>query len=405
MPTQFNPPRFRWLRRSAIAVAVLMIGLSLIRWRWGAWVDRQIEAQLAEWRAAGQPTTLADFADPPIADADNAAVALMQAQRTWQPSYPFNEAGYEGKLYLPLGTAEIQLIEAHLTANAAAMAGLRDARKRSGTAWNLMTGPAESLSSKPLPTFETDMLELARAAALLAHSRGDDAAAVEYLRDILFAADAIGEQPFMTCNHLSIGLRRLAYDGVIQIAPRLNAGGSPATPAQLAALMAALQDEATQVRQAVRALHGDRLLTLVSDRQLAEHAIPLNPGYPRANTTAVQHMGGFVVLPRVRLTTLRDARFLTVVADHIARGDWQAAYTAANAHPRPRNVSLFYPVAQAEHLSNLFSVSSSLEMQLRTLAARRAAANVLATRLYALEHDGRLPATRPSAPQAAPNQQ
>ena len=308
-------------------------------------------------------------------------MALCLADKAWQQSYLLSEAQYDGKLYLPLGTAEVQLIESQLKINSATMAGIRDARGRSGTAWHLM---AASLDS--------DAFVLARAAALLAHSRGDDAAAVEYLRDILFAATAVGEQPAVASSNAARNLRRLAYDGVCQIAPRLNAGTSPATAAQLASLMTDLQDEATQTRQLVRAMHGDRLWVLGTDRQLAEQMIPLDMGWPASNTNFVQRTTGFVVLPRVRLTALGDARFLTVVAGHIGRGDLRAAYNASTAHPRPRDVSLFYPVAQAEHLSNLFAVNSAMDMQLRVLTDRRAAVTVLAIRLYSLDHGSRRPA-------------
>lgn len=392
MQSQTAPVRFWWLKRSLVALVVLLACLALIRWWWGAWVDRQVERQLAEWRAAGQPVTVADFAEPRIADADNAAVALREAHAAWRPSYLLDDIVLSERSRLPLSAAEIQLIESELKANSAAMAALRAARGRSGTAWHVISDPLEKLWASGIPVPDRRMFELAWAAALLAHSRGDDAAAVEHLLDILFAARAVGEQPFVVSSQAANGFRRLAYDGVCQIAPRLNAGKSLATPAQLAALMAAVRDEAVQARQLVRAFHGDRLLLMDADRRLAEQAIPLQTGFPYPNATLAQRAAGFVVLPRVRLTALRDARFLIAIADHVAREDWLAAYNASIAQPRPRDVSPFYPVAQAEHLTNLFSMSDVMEMQLRALADRRAAVTAVAVRLYALDHGGRLPA-------------
>ncbi|MBU0617471.1 MAG: hypothetical protein KKI02_07125, partial [Planctomycetes bacterium] len=73
------PPRYWWLKRILLAVGVLILALSALRWWWGCEAERRLQAKIDEYRAAGQPVTIEDFQFPPVPDEDNAAHFLMKA--------------------------------------------------------------------------------------------------------------------------------------------------------------------------------------------------------------------------------------------------------------------------------------------------------------------------------------
>lgn len=70
------PPRYWWLERIIVGSVVLIIILGLIRWRWGVYADRLLQAEIDGYIAAGQPVYDTDFLLPSVPDDQNAAFAL-----------------------------------------------------------------------------------------------------------------------------------------------------------------------------------------------------------------------------------------------------------------------------------------------------------------------------------------
>jgi hypothetical protein len=73
------PPRYWWLKRIAIGMAVLLVVLGGVRWWWGVYARRALQAEIDRYVAAGERVTFDDIAGPPIPDDQNAAVFLQQA--------------------------------------------------------------------------------------------------------------------------------------------------------------------------------------------------------------------------------------------------------------------------------------------------------------------------------------
>lgn len=73
--------KFRWLKRVCWAVAALLLVLACVRWWWGAYAHRQLQAEIDRIKAAGEPILLEDFVTPSIPDADNAAIPLTEAAK------------------------------------------------------------------------------------------------------------------------------------------------------------------------------------------------------------------------------------------------------------------------------------------------------------------------------------
>ena len=78
-PPTPHPPRFRWLKRITLSLLVFVVVLVALRVVWGWRVQREFDALIASYRAKGEPTTAADFADEPIPDEENAVPLLRQA--------------------------------------------------------------------------------------------------------------------------------------------------------------------------------------------------------------------------------------------------------------------------------------------------------------------------------------
>ena len=72
------PKRYRWLKRLMILCGALLVGLVLLRWWWGFEANRRLQAQIEQYRAAGQPVYVSEFDAEldAVPDEENAALLL-----------------------------------------------------------------------------------------------------------------------------------------------------------------------------------------------------------------------------------------------------------------------------------------------------------------------------------------
>lgn len=75
------PPRFWWLKRLTITGGILLVALVLLRLWWGWEANRRLQAEIAKYRAAGEPVFAEEFdaALDAVPDEDNAALLYEEA--------------------------------------------------------------------------------------------------------------------------------------------------------------------------------------------------------------------------------------------------------------------------------------------------------------------------------------
>ncbi len=69
----------RWVRRVAISIVVLLVIAVVLRFWWGHSAQQRLDSLLAQYRAAGEPISIADFQPPEVPDDQNAALLLSRA--------------------------------------------------------------------------------------------------------------------------------------------------------------------------------------------------------------------------------------------------------------------------------------------------------------------------------------
>lgn len=255
-------------------------------------------------------------------------------------------------------------------------------------------------------TQQRELARLLHGAALLAHEEGDDGEAIARAREVLFVGRAADRLPPTLVAHLvSLGIRALGCDAVIQLAPDLNVGpaggvgdappdggaGRAAPRAQVSELIAELLDDAEPVEGLRRSLRGERVEFFDTIDAILQGRMGTAAGSaPLGGATAPSGVQLFFARPMFRRNAEAMARHVTALLAALDAPDWPtfdrrtAAPSAALATPS-RSQFLVAMAAPSLH--------RGVEMSYRARADRRMAAVALAARLYALDHAGRLPAT------------
>src|SRR5207253_6491347 len=71
--------RIRWGRWFLLSMLLLVVGVILVHAVWGYRAQSQVDRLVARYRAAGEPTTPQDLAEPAIPDANNMAIEIRAA--------------------------------------------------------------------------------------------------------------------------------------------------------------------------------------------------------------------------------------------------------------------------------------------------------------------------------------
>lgn len=380
-PVQPIPPRYWWLKRASWGMAILLLGIVCLRAWWGWYAQRQLQTFIDVCHARGEPILPEDFAGPPVPDAANAAVTLRRAATSLQLTFQ-QEDEMELIRHLPLSEREISSVGKVLLANGQALAQLRTARALTHVDWGV--SPAQ-ITAPPHGLLQ--LARVVRALVLYEHQRGNESAAMEYLRDLFFIRDAFDQAPSMTWHAVAMHIGvDYATRGVLAISPDLRIVDDrfPATyPTQvqwlgrteLHRLILDLLDESTLTEGNTRAWQGER-----------SYGLALAQGFGQQKL-----MGPMFLLDGVRLM-----RGTTAVIEAM-EPTWPATRDRMHSDPRLQDV----PVSSNwQKLARMFTglPGSGFGDRLRIrhfqhLAQRRAAAVALAIRLYQLDHDE----ARPSA--------
>ena len=383
-------PRWTWVL-GVLLLAVLGSGAAY--WRWGNNAQKRLTAAIEDLRRRGEPVYATDLTHPPVAGADNAAIDLRAAAGFIDPRTDAWKAFQQIDFAQPLSEQAKREAAAMLATDGArrALERVRVARAKPAADWQIpMRSP---LISVLLPDMneQRSLASVLRAAVLDAGFRGDHAAAVEHLRDLLAVSRAVDEQTLLVSHLVSVGIAGAAVDHVEQVVPTLEVGAArqnvrPASPEQVGKLIAELLDDGTSDRAMRQALRAERVMQLDTAQLLADRKLP--PG-----VLAAGGGGGMPILPRAMI--LADARIMldhttATIAAFEKASDWPEYSRNAPAVPfilrpgRGRHMVASLLLPAFEH---------AIRNHFRIRADRRMAATALAVRWYAAENSGELPAT------------
>ncbi|KPK84710.1 MAG: hypothetical protein AMJ81_04960, partial [Phycisphaerae bacterium SM23_33] len=206
-------------------------------WLWCDYSSsRDLRAELAAIKAAGEPIEFKDLAPQPIPDAENAAELYKKAAQLPLLAYdPWGQDKLPPRLrrlgsMLPYLMQHTQFRQEHqqelkeiLAMSNDALALCRQARGRTKSDWKLdYNAPAlDVVLSRSLSQYR-QLCRLLCLVALAAHEKGQEEAAVEYLRDALALGRAVGTPPDITSHLTQVGMQGLASNTVEEIAPALG---------------------------------------------------------------------------------------------------------------------------------------------------------------------------------------
>jgi hypothetical protein len=395
-PTSAYPPRFWWLTRGAIVFVITLLALAGLRWWWGKIADDRLAAMIAEAHARGEPILPEDFNPAPIPDSQNAAMTLRLAADSIvrDVTYHAFENTWMGG---PLTPSDLRQLDHMISINSKPLQLCRAARSQAGLDWNIqITQPTIMVLPPPYLYSQGRLVELLKYAALRDHTIGNEAEAIEFVRDMLRQASALDQGYPCIINHLvAIGCNAVATTSLELITPNVRIGGDrpstaalhPASRAEVRSLIDDLLNEGAFKQSAIRSWQGERMSAL--DMAIynsnggnlpAWVSVPLN-----WHKTIRVTIG-----PMIKLDGSRFAEWHSKVAAAAAQPDWRAA-TSSLPPERTGDES------EIEQGSMLFSSGPAenrlVEMHFRVLTERRAAAIALAVQLYKLDHSAHLPKT------------
>ncbi|KPK84709.1 MAG: hypothetical protein AMJ81_04955 [Phycisphaerae bacterium SM23_33] len=389
----------RWLK--VLVVCLLILAAPVLYWLWcDHRANSTLQAELDAVKAAGDPIDFHDLAAQPIPDEENAAELYKQAVAGPLLGGPaLSDESQEARLkrwsemlhYLPshrkFRAEHAEDVKQILAVSRGTLGLCRRARGLGRSDWKLnYSGPAISLTLPSL-AHQRQLCRLLCTAALAAHEAGDDAEAVEYVRDMLALARSLDSEPVLIHNLVALAIDSTAYSAVEQISPQLRAGGRPpaATRKQVEALIRELLDERA-VRQGLAwGLIGERSFCYDTCQRFSSGQLSL-AGLSSSSSPA-QPVAEGLYRTIFRPVLRRDTARLLRRAGARVRAARQGSFPAASKQlPVPTPATSFMQRFQ-QPLSLVIepSLSRIFVLHFRGLATRRMAAVALAVRLYELD--------------------
>lgn len=375
------PRRYWWLKRLGMLGVVALIGVVALRLWWGAVARGRLDEQIARIRARGEPILLEDFATEPVADGDNAALALKRAAAIWNDRH--EETGNDRQ---------------YLRDNAEAMTLVRRARSLPGCDWGQrFKSPAVSGLLSANFGLCRDLAKGLSHASGCAHRLGDDAQALEAVRDVRTVARAMAlDSPALITLLVAISFDSIAVSALESLAPELRIGasdeasgdgGASASPTQVRAVIADLVDDRTVFDGARRAVLGERAIMLDAATALGDGRLSPSTLYPGAWTGAPPSWEwrlAVSVQPLLDVDARRALQYGDAYLRILGEGRWR---TDVDAMLRGPGTTAWAHVTSPLMFDLDYGVS--LRNFFRIVARSRMAAIALALRLYEVDHGAR----------------
>jgi hypothetical protein len=372
---------------------------------WGREAERRLNAEIATYRAAGEPIFPADFDSEPVADEENGAKFYLDLENTFPDRNQDLWEMIKGFLADP-ASGDSDQVSKVLKEHAWLFEAAR--RERTKTQYDWGVRMKRPLFHHPMPSQShvRGMVRFSCMAALREHLDGNDAEAVEHFRDAMAAGRAMDHlDGFLIAHLVSCAIYELIVSSIEQVGPNLAIGGSsglgeesrsPADPEAVHALLADLLDEESYRTGSVRAMQGERAGLFDAYRMIVEEHLPWGDlmGLPSSPPSAKERQSWperslvWLIEPLLTLDAFRMMRLMSLQVEAAGAENYEAAkrHGAAMGIPSGLSGALRHP------LSSTFmpAFGRTTVIHFRALGARRRAAVGLAARWYAVDH-GRKP--------------
>ena len=387
-----RPPRRRgrWGRRIALVLVVIPFAVVIGHAIWGYSTGSGLQQRIAAIQARGEPILPADFKPPALPpeqnggpDIDAAGDEVAAYMRT-AAGKPLGDVDF----VLPLLPAERTTIEQAIQNCGGALAQFRQGRAKPRHEPTLvLTSPVlANIALSDNLNGRRALCMLFRGAALLDHEKGDSAAALRHIDDIIFVSRYTDKVPSLVGHLVAIGCTALATESCFELAPDLRIGTSKgdATPADVRKMIDTLLDDAPLREGMRRAFRGERMLQYDAMDSMARGVpIQLQRGGP---PTAYRPVARYLTGPMFKQNARAMLDHMTTLLPVVDEADLPAAQAKLPAKPKGGNpLNVFVQILVP-------SLERAVETQHRVNSDRRLAATVLAIRWYQLDHNGQRPA-------------
>lgn len=384
-PTLPHPPRYWWLKRLSLGMAVMFFVIIGLRVWWGYEAHRRLYGFIAAADARGIPIRPEQFKSAYVPDDQNAALDYMKVTERHQPlATAWKKTVWLIPLDRQLTSSEVDLIAPVVVDHADRLALLRVARAKPGFDWKM---------NRPVPVSMRAPIQLssvAYSAVRLHLARGDHHEAVETLRDINHYASGVGaSSPVHIAHTMRIVMLKDSAAHVENLCDALAVTGAaeaaivsrPVERTNVVALIKDLLDDDNVRASASRVAQCNSTLAMDVIDQLKISGGKGLWWYKPSLLTSLHHM---MQHHRASAEALKSEFYV----------DYKTLAPPAVVVPSP---SL---TGYARFLEVMTAQSDSwVDNHFSCLKKRRAAAVRLAAKLYMLEHDGQSP---PSAEALVP---
>jgi hypothetical protein len=396
-PAHPHPVRFWWLKRVAAFSLALLVVLSLVRLAWGRHMSRRMVAARAELQAQGGAADLADLnRSKGVAPEANAAAHFQKSIAALRPVYGPSTSSLYWAEYPPYSPTWHKLADAAVRANRPAFAIAREARRFERSDWGTVyRAPVLTPTTYAINNSRELANQLADA-ALYEHDRGDDAAAIEFARDVLHLARSVDQETTLIHHLVALGIEAAAIQRLTIIASAVRvvpgdddvpAGASPsaggAPHGQVTAVIRDLLDAPAPGERTAAAMRGAETVVV---RETIRW-------FTQSNWAIAPAVDG------VELRVLNDAdvfaRAATQPTTAAAAAVMPALPAGGRARPTRAPGRRNWADSSGSVLIDWFGLNADytrvIEQDMRLLAGRRMAAVSLAAHLYRTDHAGQWP--------------
>lgn len=376
--------RQRWWTGPVGVIVVVMAARLACGW----WAKTELDRQLAAIRARGEPVKVEDVAVEQVPDSENAATLQIKAGEAAYSllSGPRNGTiDYENYPPYPPEWWKLALASEKVNGNVLKLA--REARGRSRFQLRQrLTSPIDAMAHanefKGAANIVSD-------SALYQHLTGNDAQALEQVRDVLYLAVGARHDPFLVAQLVANGIDTIACETLQVIGPGLRFyslfGSHPADREQVRRIIADLLDERLFWKMFPAGIAGERLWILDYWRPRWAATWIIRPLAQR-DIFRMNYNFEFEIEAARQESYPAATRMLGNV-----KQEWLASpylYTSsgikrASAGEPPR-YSRWFGIAEGD-------LGTVIEREYRVLAERRLTAVALAWQVYRVDHGGRWP--------------